>query len=125
MLSEAEMSTLKEALQGTEHKETLDRKAEKILSHYTKELENAGFNNLKAVIKEGHPLEEILKVSKEEAVDLIIVGCSSKSRLQRMVTGCVSKDLESASKVPVLIAKGAGCGLHAHTWSRKAVYAVR
>jgi nucleotide-binding universal stress UspA family protein len=106
MLSESEMSTLGETLKGTEHKEALDGKAEKILAHYTKELQTPGFTNLKSIIREGYPLEEILKVSGEEGVDLIIVGCSSKSRLQRMVTGCVSKDLERTATVPVLIAKG-------------------
>jgi len=34
MLGEAEMSTLKDSLKGTEDKEALDRKAEKILNYY-------------------------------------------------------------------------------------------
>lgn len=125
MLGDAEMSTLKESLKGTEYKETLDRKAEKILIFYKKELSNGGLRNIKAVIRDGHPTEEILKVAEEEAVELIIVGCSGKSRLQKMFTGCVSKDVERSAKVPVLIAKGSGCGEHAHLWSGREAYAIR
>lgn len=125
MLGDAELSTLKESLQGTEHKEALDQKAEKILTHYKKELENGGMTNIKTVIREGHPSEEILKVAEEEEVDLIIVGCGGKTRLQRMVTGCASRDVEKYAKVPVIITKGNGCGEHAHLWNGREAYAVR
>ncbi|MDO9288821.1 MAG: universal stress protein, partial [Thermodesulfovibrionales bacterium] len=62
MLGEAELSTLRESLKGTEYKEELDRKAEKILSYYRKELENSGLISVKTVIRDGIPAEEILKV---------------------------------------------------------------
>lgn len=125
MLSEAEMSTLKEALDGTEHKEALDRKAEKVLTFYKKGLEDGGVANIKTVIKEGHPAEEIIKVAEEEQADMIVVGCSGKSRMHRLVTGCVSRDVERNAKVPVLITKGNGCGDHAHLWSGREAYAIR
>lgn len=125
MLSDSEMQTLKESLKGTEHKEALDRKAEKVLSHYRKELENCGLRNVRAIVREGHPSEEILKAAHEEGVDLIIVGCSGKSRLKKYVTGCASRDVEKNAKVPVLIAKGNGCGEHAHLWDGREAYVVR
>jgi nucleotide-binding universal stress UspA family protein len=125
MLSDSEISTLKESLEGTEHKALLDAKAEKILAHYKKELEKGGLVNIKTVVKEGHPSEEILKVAEEENVDLIVVGCSGKSRLQRLVTGCASKEVEKNAKVPVLITKGNGCGEHAHIWNGREAYAIR
>src|SRR5512143_3448121 len=49
MLGEAELSTLKESLKGTEHKEGLDRNAERVWKHYRKELENGGLTNIKTV----------------------------------------------------------------------------
>ena len=125
MLGEAEMSTLKEALEGTEHKEALDSKAEKVLAFCKKELENRGLTNVTTIIREGHPSEEIIKVAVDEEADMIIVGCSGKSRMRRLVTGCVSRDVEKHAKVPVLIIKGDGCGDHAHLWSGREVYAVR
>lgn len=125
MLGDAEMKTLKESIKDTEHKEVLDKKADKVLSFYKKKLENGGLTNVKTLVKEGHPSEEILKAANEEKVDLIIVGCSGKSRFRRLVTGCASKEIEKNSKVPVLITKGNGCGRHEHLWSGEEAYALK
>jgi nucleotide-binding universal stress UspA family protein len=71
--------------------------------------------SVKTVVREGIPSEEILKVAEEENAELIIMGCNGTKGLQRLVTGCVSKDVERSSKVPVLVAKGTteeeACGL--------------
>jgi nucleotide-binding universal stress UspA family protein len=125
MLGDAEMSTLKEALKGTEYKEALDQKTERTLSHYKTELRSSGLTNVKTVVREGHPSDEILKVAEEEGVDLIMVGCSGKSRIQRLVTGCASRHVEKNAKVPVLIAKGNGCGEHGNLWNGREAYGVR
>ncbi len=113
MLGEAEMSTLRESLKGTEHKEALDRQSEKILNYFRKELDNGGLVNVKTVVRDGVPSEEILKVAQEECVDLIITGCTGKTIMQRLVSGCVSKDLEKNAPVPVLVAKDASQEKHA------------
>lgn len=125
MLSDAEVSTLKEALEGTEYKESLDKKAERILSFYRKELEEMGLRNITTIVRTGHPSEEILKVSEEEKVDLIIMGSSNKSGLRKLVTGCASREVEKNAKVPVLIAKGNRSGVHANAWRGREAYAVR
>ncbi len=107
MLSESEIATLKESLKGTEYKEELDRKAEEVLSYYRKELENGGLINVKSIVREGIPADEILKVAGAENVDLIIVGSNEKRGFDRLVAGCVSKDVEKNSGVPVIIGKNA------------------
>jgi nucleotide-binding universal stress UspA family protein len=105
MLGEAEMSTLRESLKGTEYKEALDRKSEKILNFYRKELDNGGLVNVKTVIRNGVPAEEIMKVAQEEGVELIITGYNGKTIMQRMISGSVSKEIEKNAPVPVLVAK--------------------
>lgn len=105
MLSGSELSTLKESLKGTEYKEELDRKAERILNFYRKELEDGGLISIKTIIREGIPSDEILKVAEEEGVDIIITGCNEKRGINRLITGCISKDVERNSKVPVLVAR--------------------
>lgn len=105
MLGEAELNTLREALRGTEYKESLDRKSEKILNFYRKELENGGLVRVKTIIRDGITSEEILKVAQEEGVDLIVTGYNGKTFMQRMVTGSISKDIEQHAPVPVLVAK--------------------
>jgi nucleotide-binding universal stress UspA family protein len=105
MLGEAEKSTLRESLKGTAHKEALDRRSEKILSFYKKELDNGGLVNVKSVVRDGVPSEEILKVAQEEGVDLIITGYNGKTLMQRLISGSVSKDIEKGAPVPVMVAK--------------------
>ncbi len=113
MLGEAEMATLRESLKGSEHKEALDRQSQKILNYYKKALDNGGLVNVKTVIRDGVPSEEILKVAQEEGVDLIITGFSGKTVMQRLVSGCVSRDLEKNAPVPVLVAKDVAEEKHA------------
>ena len=105
MLSDAELSTLKESLKGSEYKEELDRKAEQILNYFKKELESSGLINVRTIIREGIPAEEIIKVAEEQNADLIIVGDNGKKGLLRLITGCVSKEVEKNATVPVLVGK--------------------
>ena len=105
MLSDAELSTLKESLKGSEYKEGLDRKAEQILNYFKKELESSGLINVRTIIREGIPADEILKVAEEQNVDLIIVGDNGKKGFLRLITGCVSKEVEKNAMVPVLVGK--------------------
>ena len=105
MLGEAELSTLKESLKGTEYKEALEKKAQSVLNYFKKELESSGLISVRTIIREGIPGDEILKVSEEENVDLIIVGDNGKRGLVRLITGCVSKEVEKHATVPVLVGK--------------------
>ena len=66
MLGDAELSTLRVALAGTEYKEALDKKAGRILEYYRKALEEKGVTTgIKSVIKSGHPADEILQTADE------------------------------------------------------------
>jgi nucleotide-binding universal stress UspA family protein len=105
MLGEAELSTLKESLKGTEYKEELDRKAEKILTHYKKKFQNGGLIRVTTMIREGIPSEEIAKVAEEQDVELIIIGCDRERGFSRFISGSVSEEVERSSKVPVVVAK--------------------
>ena len=105
MLGEAELSTLKESLKDTEHKAALDSKAQKILTYYRKELEDGGFLNVRTVMRDGHPADEILKVAEQEGVELILLGYSGRNGLNRLIAGSVAKEVEKKAAVPVLVAK--------------------
>ena len=104
MLGDAEMSTLKEVLEGTEYKKALDEKARKILDYYKKALEDRGITGVKTVIRGGHPAEEILKTAQEEGVDMIIIGARGK-RVSHLFMGSVSREVANRAEVPVLIVK--------------------
>jgi len=116
MLGEAEMETLRESVRGTEHKESLDRRAGRVLSFYEKGLREAGALKIKKVVREGRPAEEILKVAREEGAGMIILGPSRSKGLGRLVTGSVAAEVQKAAGVPVLTAKRALVCEEPYTW---------
>jgi len=105
MLGDPEMSTLKDMLHGTEYKATLDKRSDKILAFYEKELANDGQVTMRTMRREGVPSEEILKVSAEVGAELIILGQSGKIGFDRFITGQVAKYVENKATVPVLVAR--------------------
>ena len=105
MLGEAEMSTLKEEIEGTELKKNLDIKAERILGHYKNLMqESPPTPQVRTVVRTGHPAEEIIKGSEEEGADLIIVGTRG-NRIGRFFIGSVSREVVNHAKVPVMVVK--------------------
>lgn len=104
MLGEAELSTLKEMLKGTEYKKLLDKKAEKVISYHRGILEQSGITEIKNLIRDGHPADEILNTAKEEGADMIIMGTRGK-RMHNLLMGSVSREVANRSDIPVLLAK--------------------
>lgn len=104
MLGEAEMSTLKQVLEGTEYQAVLDKKANTVLSYYKKQLEDKGLTGIKTVIRKGHPAEEILKAAKDEKAEMIIIGSRGK-RTTSFFMGSVSREVANNADIPVLIAR--------------------
>ena len=116
MLGEPELSSLKDAVNGTAHKEALDRKAQMVLHYYKTQLNNTGASGVRTVIREGIPAEEIIKVAETEAVDLIILGYSGRRGLNRVIGGSVGTEVRNQAKVPVLVAKGTPLCEEPYTW---------
>ena len=104
MLGDAEMSTLREVLEGSEYQEALDKKANTILNYYKKTLEDRGITGIKMIIKKGHPAEEILRTAKEEKTDMIIIGTRGH-RTSHLFMGSVSGEVANNAEIPVLLVK--------------------
>lgn len=104
MLGDAEASTLREALDGSEYKATLDKKALAILDHYRKQLEERGVTGIKTIIKSGHPAEEILATAREEKAEMIVIGSRGK-RTSHLFMGSISREVANRSDIPVLLVK--------------------
>lgn len=109
MLSEPEMSTLREAMRGTKIQEMLDRKAEKIFAFYQGMLKEKGLTDIKTVVRSGHPAEEILQAAKDEKVDMIVIG-SRGVRASHRFMGSVSREVADHAEVPVLLVKSPAQG---------------
>jgi len=106
MLGDAEMSTLRDMVKDTDHKNILDKNADDILAFYKKEIGDSCQATIKTVTREGVPADEILKVAEEEGAELIILGNNRKKGLSRLISGNIAEDVQKYSKVPVLVARG-------------------
>ena len=104
MLGDSELSTLKEVLTGTAYKYALDKKAEKVLTHYKGVLEECGSTKIDTLIREGHPADEILKAAEEIGADMIILGSRGK-RVSHTFMGSVSREVVDRAEIPVFVAK--------------------
>jgi nucleotide-binding universal stress UspA family protein len=123
MLGDAEMSTLKESLSGSDYKAALDAKAEKILAYFKRELESSGTTAVFTEIRAGHPSDEILKVAAEEKADLILIGNSERKGLNRIIAGSVAREVQKHTRIPVLVAKRPPTCEEPYSW-RDAIAAV-
>jgi nucleotide-binding universal stress UspA family protein len=103
-ISDAELATLKEDLKGSEQFEKLGEQTAAVFTLHRKTLEEKGFRSIKTVVKSGHISEEILNTAKEEGADLIIIG-NTRSMLDRLIMGDVTKEVLYGASVPVLLAK--------------------
>jgi len=106
MLGEAEMSTLREVLEGTEYKEAMDQKADKILNYYKDALQaNSPVPNVQPMVKVGHPAEMIVETAKEEDVSMILIGSKGKRASTSLIMGSVSREVANTADRPILIIK--------------------
>jgi len=104
MLGSAEMETLKEELKGTRYQRRLDEKAHAVIDYFRRALEEKGGRDIKTVIREGHPAEEILRAAVEEGADLIVVG-SKSSQKRSVLMGSVSREVANRAGISVLVAR--------------------
>lgn len=105
MVTDAELSTLKEYLAGSEYKEAIDSRAVKVVKHYRDALQaTPPTPDVKTLVKTGHPAEMILETAKEEGADMILIGSRGK-RVTPILMGSVSREVANLSEIPVLIVK--------------------
>ena len=105
MLGDAELGTLQEVLEGTDYKEAMDEKAEKILSFYKNALqEKSPVPNVQTIVKGGIPAEVIVQTAKDEDASMIIIG-SRGTRVSHLFMGSVSREVANTADRPVLIVK--------------------
>ncbi|MDF1557759.1 MAG: universal stress protein [ANME-2 cluster archaeon] len=55
---------------------------------------------------EGHPAEEIIKISENVSANLIVMGTLGKSGLDRFLLGSVAEKVSRNSKIAVMVVRG-------------------
>jgi nucleotide-binding universal stress UspA family protein len=60
-------------------------------------------------LERGEAPATILRISREEEADLIVMGSHGHSRIHRALLGSVSQKVLAQSEIPVLLMRGNGC----------------
>jgi nucleotide-binding universal stress UspA family protein len=84
--------------------ETLRGEGEKAISEVKERGEIAGVE-VREVLLEGHPSNEIINFADNNNADLIVVGTLGKTGLDRFLMGSVAEKVVRGSKVPVLVVR--------------------
>ncbi len=77
---------------------------ERLLAETEKKITGKGIK-IEKMIRTGHVVGEITKVSKEEKFDLIVIGARGVSVVTEMLLGSVSHGVIKYSNVPVLVVR--------------------
>jgi len=56
---------------------------------------------IKTIFKVGHPFEELLKMTKEEQVDMVVMGAKGRSNVEHLLVGSVAEKMFRHSPVTV------------------------
>ncbi len=59
----------------------------------------------RSLVIEGNPAEEIMKLAREESMDLIVLGSIGVTGLEKFLLGSVAEKVVRNSKVPVLVVR--------------------
>lgn len=84
--------------------EILRGEGEKAISE-VKELGETSGVEVREVLLEGHPSNEIIDFAEKNNADLIVVGTLGKTGLDRFLMGSVAEKVVRGSKVPVLVVR--------------------
>lgn len=104
LTSDAELSELRETLEGSPQLEALKAKAEATLATPRTFLEERGFRDLRTAIKIGRPAEEIVRAATEYGADLIVIG-NTRGLIDKLMLGDVAQKVASTASVPVLLTR--------------------
>jgi nucleotide-binding universal stress UspA family protein len=58
------------------------------------------------ILAQGSPSEELLKISHEQGIDLLIIGSMGRTSMEKILLGSVAEKVVLQSSIPVLLVKG-------------------
>ena len=89
-----------------------DLQESKIISIVNKRLDatekkarEMGIQNITKISRLGHPYEEIINVSKENAIDLIVMATHGRSGLSHFLIGSITEKVIRMAPCPVLVVR--------------------
>jgi nucleotide-binding universal stress UspA family protein len=88
----------------------LQHNAQQLLEEQTQRIEAAGGQVAQAHLLLGRPAEQIVKLSEELGVGVIVLGSRGLSALRRAVLGSVSESVVRHAHCPVFVVRSDGAG---------------
>lgn len=91
-----------------------EEEMEEEFSIIKEECQREGVSNVKTLVREGRPPEEIVKVAEEGGFDLLVMGSgrlhdqSVKGKIKRFLYGSAAEEVIHEAPCSILIAKSAG-----------------
>ena len=89
--------------------EEIREEGNKIIDNFKQELEDVQCKgickntNVKSIITEGKPSNEIVSILDKENIDLVVMGASGRHGLDRFVIGSVTERVVRNAKKPVMV----------------------
>jgi nucleotide-binding universal stress UspA family protein len=76
---------------------------EELRAEFDKILADSGFpqEKSKIIFKVGHPFEKLLEITKEEKVDMVVMGAKGRSNVEHLLVGSVAEKMFRHSPVTV------------------------
>jgi nucleotide-binding universal stress UspA family protein len=84
----------------------LMKKEGRVATDFAEELAGKAGVPCSKIVAEGSPSEELLRISRESGMDLIIMGSVGRTGLDRFLLGSVAEKVVRNSTVPVLLIRG-------------------
>ena len=82
-----------------------ERRARQLLEEETRQIEAAG-TSVEGHLERGRPVDGILRLSKQEGIDLVALGGRGESKIERALLGSVAEGVAYYSSCPVLVGRG-------------------
>ncbi len=76
-----------------------------IATSYVQEVGNAAGVNVKPILLEGHPSDELIRFARDNAIDMIVVGTLGRTGIERFLLGSVAENVVRHSDVEVLVVR--------------------
>lgn len=85
--------------------EFLKKEGKKALQYVCDTCEEAGVP-VEAIMLEGHPAPELIDFAEDTAMDLVVLGTTGRTGLNRILLGSVAGHVVRHCKVPVMVVRG-------------------
>jgi len=83
----------------------LKRQGQEILDEQVRKIEEAGGTVTRDHLREGRTSDEVIKLSEELAVGLLVVGSRGMGTVRRILMGSHSEEIVHRARVPVLVVR--------------------